>query len=342
MRRSKTLPAFSEEEFVRSHDLLASKIATMMGRKLEEGDWSYVYSIAKNIPASGWSNLNIDIMHNGLGVEHKMLCVQSNKAIKEYCGTSLMHPAATRSIRIPSMDGDPNKIARDVLHQYAELIEQRRQKVAENDPSVVPDMRVGWLLWQESLREFLYFEEEMLPPNPDDYWAEWKESGGGTRKTSKNLWVYEKVTNRKRYSITTTAGAKIQPYFDVPAPNDPNLYYFCVQGEELEGRLVRIWITSTTALLLKQILGNLDEDIVSSSIINAAKDVSKIEEDGKEKQTEKFNLAEPILITVDAYKALTENFNGVSDEHMVQLFIRYIASRKGLKNLAESHLNTDK
>ncbi len=192
---------------------------------------------------------------------------------------------------------------------------------------VVPDMRVGWILWQVSLREFLYFEEEMLPPNPDDYWAEWKESGGGTRKTSKNLWVYEKETNRKRYSITTTAGAKIQPYFDVPAPDNPNLYYFRVQGEEHEGGLVRIWITSTTALLLKQILGNLDEDTVSSAIIYAAKDVSKIEEEGEGKQTAKLNLAEPILITVDAYKALTKTFEGVSDEHMIQLFVRHVASR---------------
>ncbi len=327
MRRPQTLPAFSKEEFVRVHTLLASKIATMMGRKLEEGDWCYVYRTAKNIPESGWSNLNIDVIHNGLGVEHKMLCVQSNKTIKEYCGTSLMHPAATRSIRIPSMDGDPNEIARDVLRQYSELIEQRRQKVAENAPGVVPDMRVGWILWQVSLREFLYFEEEMLPPNPDDYWAEWRESGGGTRKTSKNLWVYEKETNRKRYSITTTAGAKIQPYFDVPAPNNPNLYYFRVQGEEHEGGLVRIWITSTTALLLKQILGNLDEDTVSSAIIYAAKDVSKIEEEGEGKQTAKLNLAEPILITVDAYKALTKTFEGVSDEHMIQLFVRHVASR---------------
>jgi hypothetical protein len=64
-------------------------------------------------------------MHRGLGVEHKMLCVQSGKRIKEYCGTSLMHPAATRSIRIPSTAGDPTETAHDVLRQYAELIERR-------------------------------------------------------------------------------------------------------------------------------------------------------------------------------------------------------------------------
>ncbi len=239
----KTLPAFSTDEKTMAHTLLASRVASMMGRKFEEGDWAAVYHAAKGIPDHGWSNLNIDVMHSGLGIEHKMLCVQSNKSLREYCGTTLMHPAATRSIRIPSLDADPTEVAAEILRQYATLIQQRRRKVVEDSPHREPDMRVGWLLWQESLKEFLYFEQEMLEPNPDDYWAEWKESGGGARKASKNLWVYERETGRKRYSITTSAGVKIQPYFDVPAPNDPNLCYFRVQGEELEGGLVRIWIT---------------------------------------------------------------------------------------------------
>lgn len=296
-----------------------------MGRKFEEGDWSYVYRAANALPDSGWSNLNIDVMHGSLGVEHKMLCVRSDVRIKEHCGTSPMHPSATRSIRIPSTKGDATETARDVLRQYAELIEQRRQKVAENAPGSVPDMRIGWLLWQESLKEFLYFENEMLPPNPDDYWAEWKESGGGTRKSSKNLWVYENSTGRKRYSITTSAGAKIQLYFDVPAPNDPNLYYFWVQGEELEGGLVRMWITSTTALFLKRTLGNLDQRTVSSAIVTAAQVVSRTLKEDLETHNKNVDLAEPVLITREAYQALTIAFNGVSDEHMIQLFVRYLS-----------------
>jgi hypothetical protein len=104
MRCPKTLQAFSKTEFTKAHALLAARVATMMGRKFEEGDWSYVYHTAKNIPPSGWSNLNIDVMHKSLGIEHKMLCVQSKKSIKEHCGTSLMHPAATRSIRVPSTE----------------------------------------------------------------------------------------------------------------------------------------------------------------------------------------------------------------------------------------------
>jgi hypothetical protein len=325
MRRSKTLPAFSPQELIEAHKLLASRVATMMGRKFEEGDRSDVYRAAKNLPSGKWSNLNIDIMHAGLGLEHKMLCVRSDRSIKEYCGTSLMHPAATRSIRIPSTTGDPTAIARDVLRQYAELVNQRRRVVAENTSGTRPDMRVGWLLWQESLREFLYFEYRMQPPNPENYWAEWKDSGGGARKTSKNLWVYEVKTDRKRYSITTVAGAKIQPYFDVPGPKDPNLYYFCAQGEQLDGDVIRIWVTSTTALLLKQIVGSLDNKTVSSSIVEAAALLSGTTEDETATHYIKAEVAEPILITREAYQSLTTAFPGVSDEHRIQLFVRRIA-----------------
>jgi hypothetical protein len=164
-----------------------------------------------------------------------------------------------------------------------------------------------------------------FPPNPGDYWAEWKESGGGTRKLSKNLWVYESETSRKRYSITTSAGAKIQPYFDVPPPNDPNLYYFRVQGEEFEGGLIRVWITPTTALVLRQILGNTDVDTVSLAIINAAQVASREEVAGRKTPVKASDLAEPMFVTAEAYQALTEAFAGVSDEHMIQLFIRSIA-----------------
>ena len=52
--------------------LLAAKVASMMGRKLEEGDWKEVYCKAKNIPDSGWSNLQIDVNYRGLGIEIKI------------------------------------------------------------------------------------------------------------------------------------------------------------------------------------------------------------------------------------------------------------------------------
>ncbi len=308
--------------------MLNARVVSLSDRQFEKGDWSYVYHAAKKLPPGGWSNLNIDVMHKSLGVEHKMLCVRSDKNIKEYCGVSLMHPAATRSIRIPPTTEDPTAAARDVLRQYAELIEQRRRKIAENAPDREPDLRVGWLLWQESLKEFLYFEQEMLSPNPSEYSAEWKESGGGARKASKNLWVYETKTGRKRFSITTSAGAKIQPYFDVPPPTDPNLYYFWVQGEEFKRGLVRVWVTATTALFLKQLLGDLDQHIVSTAIIKAAKSFTQLEVEKDPSRLANLELAEPLLLTTEAYAALTETFVGVSDEHMMQLFVRYISQRK--------------
>jgi hypothetical protein len=317
MTKVNLLPAFTPDEYQRAHILLASRVATMLGRKLEEGDWADVYCKAKGIPIQGWSNLSIDILYKGLGVEHKMLCKPSDKTIKELCGTTLMHPAATRSIRISSVDDDATEVARDVLSQYADLIKKRFEKIAETSEGGKCDARTGWLLWQESLAEFLYFEEEMIPPNPNDYYAEWKESGGGSRKKSKNLWVFENETGRKKYSITTSAGAKIQPYFDVPPPNNANLYYFQVQGEILPGGLIRIWITKTTWLCLKQVAGSLDTPDLSKFILESVQNNANILKEVPIPSGE----AEQLLISQEAYTALAEHYKGVSDEHMIQLLL---------------------
>jgi hypothetical protein len=265
MRRPKTLPAFNADEYASAHQLLAIRVAYMMGRKFEEGDWAHVYCGAKGIPVKGWSNLNIDVSFGTLGVEHKMLCYRSRLDLREACGTSLMHPAATRSIRTPPTTTDADVAMADVLGQYAELISQRTEKVRDESGGLTPDMRIGWLLWQESLRQFMYFEEEMLAPNASDYWAQWVDSGGGARKKSRNLWIYERGSDKKRYSITTDAGAKIQPYFDVPPPNDPNLYHFVVIGETIAVGMVRVWVTDSTYEDLTRLLGDLGPEARNSS-----------------------------------------------------------------------------
>jgi hypothetical protein len=327
-----TLPALTTEEKVRAHLLLAARVASMMGRKFEEGDWTTVYSEAKAIPPCGWSNLNIDIMHDGLGVEQKMLCVTSHKTIKENCGLTLMHPSATRSIRIPETK-DANKAAKEVLRQYAQLIAVRTEKVRETSRSAHPDMRTGWLLWQETLEEFLYFEVQMIAPNPEDYSAEWHaRKGGGSRKESNNIWVYEKSSGKKKFSITTSAGAKIQPYFDVPPPSDPNLYYFRVQGEEIKAGLIRIWITKPTALFFKTILKNdLSTKAVSSTILGIC-DLAVTEAKAAGSESE-CKLVMPTMeaaeltISREAYDKLVSSFPGVSDEHRIQLLIAYMAGR---------------
>jgi hypothetical protein len=56
-----TLAAFTPEQYATAHRLLAAKVARMMGRKLEEGDWADVYCRAKGLPSQRWSNLNIDV-----------------------------------------------------------------------------------------------------------------------------------------------------------------------------------------------------------------------------------------------------------------------------------------
>lgn len=318
LRRPNTLPAFTKQQQKTAHDLLATHVAFMMGRKLEEGDWSSVYCRAKNIPEKGWSNLNIDVMYQGLGVEHKMLGVPSDKPILTVCGTRLMHPAATRSIRIPSTDANPNKVMRDVLTQYAEVIEQRRAKVSEDAGGKAADLRTGWMLWQSSLKEFLYFEEETIAPDPDDYVAEWRDSGGGARKASKNLWVYEKKSKIKRYSITTSAGAKIQPYFDVPPSNDPNIYVFKVQGEEIAPGEIRMWLAASTARELQRLVGELSTKNLSVVIATAA--AEQVDEKGGQMLGREQSVA--VTITPESYSLLTTMFpNAVSDEDMAQLLV---------------------
>jgi len=318
-----TLSTFTHEEKCKAKALLATCVAKMMGRKFEEGDWASVYCGAKKIPDRGWSNLHIDVMHQGLGVEHKMLCVGGDKSLLSLAGTTLMHPSATRSIRIDSIDVPAQDAMVSVLQQYKELIEQRARKVAETAAGREVDMRTGWLIWERSLTEFLYFEEPMTAPDPDRYWAEWNERAAkGSRKGSKNLWIYEHTTNKKRYSVTTSAGAKIQPYFDVPAPKDPNLYHFRVQSEPISENLIRIWITAGTANRLREILEDPDLRSLSEEIIEAAKS----EPDAEGIVDADGDLAVPIDISRQAHEALTSRWVGVSDEHRVQLLIQSLVA----------------
>lgn len=322
MTKAKTLQAFTPDEAKKAHFLLGATVAHMMGRKFEEGDWAAVYEQAKGVPHQGWSNLKLDVVWNGLGIEHKMLCYRSSVNIEEACGKTLMHHSATRAFRVPSISTDPDEAMRDVLTQYANYIEARRAKVRESiTDGREPDMRTGWLLWQQSLRQFLYFEEEMLTPNPEDYTAEWvKRSSSGVRKSSTNLWIYEKATGQKRFSITTEAGAKIQPYFDVPPPSDPNLYVFTVIGEVLETGLVRVWITEATARELKNLVGNLDTENLNTAIIQVGRKLAEtaiVEQNTTE-------IARSVLISQETYETLTHVLPGVSDEHSFQLLTEYL------------------
>lgn len=316
------LPVFTPEESERVQKLLAAKVADMMGRKMEEGDWASVYCAAKQIPLRGWSNLDIDIIHGNLGVEHKMLRFASDTDIVEACGARRMHPAATRSIRIPSLDADPNEVMADVLSQYAALIEERRQVVAaQNQTGKAEDMRTGWLLWQDSLRQFLYFEEPMTVPSPALLVAEWRESKSGRRKGSKNLWIYERATQTKRYSVTTSAGIKIQPYFDVPLPDDPNLYVWTVMGERLDAGNVRVWLTTRTAAELEARLGSLAPDELAAAIEQAITNFAGVRE--PEPAPDDAAVVD-VRVPEEVYLSLLDAMGGVNDDHSFRLVLEYL------------------
>ena len=321
--KSKTLSVFSLGELKVATDLLSAKVSTMLGRKMEEDDWSFVYCNAKNIPYSDWSNLYIDVNYNGLGVEHKMLKITKSGSILNECGTTKMHPAGTRSIRIPD-ESDPNKAMVNILSQYNELVDNRTDAVLEKSDRKVADMRVGWLLWKDRLDEFLYFEEAMTKPNPSEFYAKWnKTPARGARKASKSLWIYEKSTGKKKYSVTTTAGAKIQPYFDIPAPNDENLYHFKVQGVSIDGGLVKVWVTRSTAKYLELLVGSLESDKLSNAIDTLS--VSKEQEQDTVVTAEK--IATPLFIKESSYKKLQEIFPSKSDEYIFQQFAIHLGEK---------------
>lgn len=316
-----TLQAFTKSQFELAKLYLATQVTTMMGRKLEEGDWSSVYCKAKGIPDGGWSNLNIDVNHKGLGLELKVLRIPqlNGKALKNVCGTTLMHPSATRSIRIDDINQDANIVMHSVLQQYAELIELRTQKVRQLAEGAQPDMRTGWLIWEDNLTEFLYFEERMVAPVASNYFAAWNDTGArGARKSSRSLWIYDKETEQKRYSVTTSAGIKIQPYFDVPAPTDPNLCYFRVQGEPINADTVLLWVSFTTAEALKAKLGSLDKTTVSNAIAQIIQSGFEpgVAVDGAG------DYAQSIAIDASVYQKLVSAWEACSDEHRGQLLLK--------------------
>ena len=314
-----TLPAFGPGEEFDLKVCLASRVASMLGRKMEEGDWTSVYCRAKGIPEAGWSNLNIDVICKGLGVEHKLLRCSTlrGRPIKSVCGTTLMHPAATRSIRIENVERNADLVMGEVLAQYNALIDGYTSSVRKTAPETEPDMRIGWLLWEDSLSEFLYFENILLKLNITEYYAEWNVTPArGARKGSKSLWIYDRYTNQKRYSVTTSAGIKIQPYFKVPSPSDPNLYFFRVQSEPVDSDTVNLWVSAMTARNLRRILGELSKDVVSKAILDVARSVdSRSMEDCKLHES-----AVPIPVSVQAFNVFCSTWDGVSDEHRAQLF----------------------
>lgn len=334
--KQETLPAFTDIERAKVHKLLATRVAFMMGRKFEEGDWADIYCSAKDIKQKGWSNLNIDIIAGNKGIEQKMLCYKSGISIIDACGQTFMHPSATRSIRISSEILDPNVAMKSVLDQYADLIRQRTGKVLEQaDGATEADMRTGWLLWQANLHEFLYFEERMTIPNADDYYAEWTEhKARGIRKQSKNLWIYEKDTGIKRYSVTTDAGAKIQPYFDVPSPKDKNLYHFIVIGEAIADDVIQLWITESTYFNLLTVIGEIpDTDKLSKIVLEASVQLSGI----SFSQNYIYEKARNICLSKKAYTALQASLPGVNDDHSIRMLIDYLRDKNTDKYTRHCH-----
>lgn len=296
----------------------------MMGRKLEEGDWAHVYCKARSIVIPDWSNLNADVTISGLSLEHKMMRRSESQPIKEHCGTDIMHPALTRRVSLPRT-GSADNAMRSVIADYQRVLDERHSKAAAISNGAPVELRSGWLLYESSLSEFLYFEEATKNLNPDEHRATWSErevKGEGGRRANKNLWIYDRKTGRKVWSVTGGgSGTKIQPYFTVPPADDPNLCYFRVQGEPAVGEKVRVWITEPTAYNLRRILGSLESNLVSDAILKASSTAPTLA------STETNEPVQELLILQPAYVALKEKFPGVSDEHCFQMLCKRLVDK---------------
>ena len=151
-----------------------------------------------------------------------MLRPAGDKPVRNVFGMRLMHPSATRSIRIE--DGEANEVMRKVLAQYADFIGQRREFIRQRCPDGEPDLRTGWVLWQSNLKEFVYFEEETLIPSPADFIAEWHENEGrGGERKAEASGSMRKTRDRRNTQSLQVPAPKFSPIltFRQPATRTP-------------------------------------------------------------------------------------------------------------------------
>lgn len=164
----------------------------------------------------------------------------------------------------------------------------------------------------------------MAAADPHDYYAIWNERPTTSRRQgSRNVWVYERDTDIKRYSITNQAGPKIQPYFDVPTLDHPALYHIQVDGEEMDGG-VRLWVTDATKRQLAELADIDDEAALSAFIINSAAAIDVEEGDG----TSPAAPAVPLLVSREAYEALASSVVGPSSDDRVRQLLAAINPRR--------------
>ena len=331
------LPVFDLEQNEHVRALLVKLTSEMQGRKLEEGDWTDLYCKVLGISNSGWSNLHLDVMIPGLGIEQKMLRDTGSGSLLQLCGQTKMHPSATRSIRISDVNADAEAVMYEVFLQYSDLIEQRRELISQTQSAGGRvSLRLGWLIWRGSLDQFLYFEEDLVAPNPDEYSAVWNEgsSSNSPRKSSKSLWVYRKSDGVKRFSITTLAGIKIQPYFDVPVANDPNLYFWDLRPQVSEDGLVSVSVDRKTYEILKANIGSVEPRKIQSLVDALVK--RKSDQDSNNRETDWKNSVIEIEIQSNDLERLQELFNSAHSSEVIYRLARDI-NENLLRNSTQSH-----
>src|SRR5205823_6325425 len=100
------------------------------------------------------------------------------------------------------------------------------------------------------------------------------------------------------------------------------VYVFIVQGWEFKSGLVRVWLTESTAAELERFLGTLDCETLSKTIL-AAEPLNQSDERALHDEEVRC-----IEVTRRAYGYLRECFDGVSDEHRMQLLLKQLREKR--------------
>jgi len=248
------LKAFTSEQELLVAELLAEQVRHLLIVRghYEEYHWASLYRAAKGAPRGTWSNLQFrDFIHEGIGVEWKIL---GSDAPSAAMGRSVMHPSGTRRIEFdPTESADSCK--ERILTQWCRAMDEFEARVRAHGKSPRAEIRWGVLLWGRDLGEFLYFEEPMIRPRHADYDARW-ETRTGRGKQTQSLYIYEKRTGKKRFSVThPSQGAKLQPYFDVPVSRS-DVHLFSVKSADV----YPIWVSEETRAALRERIGDTDMD----------------------------------------------------------------------------------
>lgn len=214
--------------------------------KIREEHWISIYRAAHGVVGNRPTTKPMgDYYFQGKAIEFKVKGV--SEPIK--CQGEKLSHVITRVVEWNEKAAE-EKSKIDVLKQletHEDLLYSLAENSADEVSGIEPVARYGVLLYNPTLEEFLYSEQDIEKLNPASFYAE---------KHNGSLWIFERESKIKRFSITGhTHGAKIQRYLDVPEVGKGS-YYFKVENDGSKP----IWLSPETYNTLSTMAGTRTAD----------------------------------------------------------------------------------